>query len=94
MKVRLDTLLNLLGQEDFFPEAQVDGDKLNIRLLNCPFRAVALQSKAVCTIDSNLISAMLDIDIERESCIHDGDSGCVYTARLNDADIVKLTASA
>ena len=64
----------------------VDG-MLRIRLLNCPFRSVALQNKAVCTFDLNLISTMLDLDVEREHCIHDGDSGCMYTAAVGAGTI-------
>ena len=48
--------------------------------MNCPFRSVALQNKSVCTFDLNLISTMLDLNVEREQCIHDGDTGCTYTA--------------
>ncbi len=91
LRARLDTLLRLLAQEDFFPEAEVVDDRLRIRLLNCPFRVVALQNKAVCAFDSNLISAMLDVDVIRESCIHDGDSGCIYTASLGAADAERLS---
>ncbi|MCI0438724.1 MAG: ArsR family transcriptional regulator, partial [Chloroflexi bacterium] len=93
LRARLDTLLRLLEQEDFFPEAEIVEDRLRIRLLNCPFRVVALQNKAVCAFDSNLISAMLDVDLTRESCIHDGDSGCIYTACLDAADAERLSAS-
>ena len=77
---RLPTLMRRLRDDDFFPDAQINGDKLRIRLLNCPFRSVALQNKAVCTFDLNLISMMLGVDVDREECIRDGDSGCAYTA--------------
>lgn len=84
---RLATLVGHLGREDFFPEAEMVDGMLRIRLLNCPFRSVALQNKAVCTFDLNLISTMLDLDVEREHCIHDGDSGCMYTAAVGAGTI-------
>ena len=80
LSVRLATLMRHLGQEDFFPEASVADGTLRIRLLNCPFRSVALQNKAVCTFDLNLISSLLDLNVARDECIHDGDSGCTYAA--------------
>ena len=84
---RLAALVGHLGREDFFPETEMVDGMLRIRLLNCPFRSVALQNKAVCTFDLNLISTMLDLDVEREHCIHDGDSGCMYTAAVGAGTI-------
>ena len=81
---RLSALMDLLKQGDFFPEAEVVGGTLRIKLLNCPFRSVALQNKAVCSFDANLISTMLDVDPTREACIHDGDAGCMYSADVGD----------
>ena len=82
---RLKTLMGHLGEANFFPEADVAAGNLRIRLLNCPFRCVALENDTVCKFDLHLISSMLDLDIQRAECIHDGDSGCMYTAALGDA---------
>ena len=57
---------------------------LRIRLLNCPFRSVALENKAVCTYDLNLISSLLDLDVDRAECIQEGDTSCMYTAAVGD----------
>ena len=91
---RLAALVRLLDERDFFPETEVSEGVLQIRLLNCPFRAVALNNNAVCTFDSNLMSAMLDIDLERRTCIHDGDGGCVYAAPVDDREAQLLSAVA
>ena len=80
LDARLDVLRSHLENEDFSPDVEFVGDSLRIRLLNCPFRAVALQNKAVCTFDYGLISTMLGTEVEREQCIHDGDTACMYTA--------------
>ena len=79
---RLDVLMHHLGDEDFYPEAAVEDGVLRIELLNCPFRSVALQNKAVCEFDLNLISSMLEVDITRDECIHDGDGSCTYSAAV------------
>ena len=88
---RLSTLMALLQQQDFFPEAEVVDGTLRIKLLNCPFRSVALQNKAVCFFDANLIASMLDLDPEREACIHDGDSSCMYTATIGPQEAERLS---
>ena len=92
LEYRLGKLMQLLTQEDFFPEAEVVDGTLMIRLLNCPFRSVALQNKAVCSFDWNLISAMLDVDVAQASCIHHGDSGCMYTAQISAYEARKPSA--
>ena len=84
LEVRLKALLRLLGDEDFYPEANFVDGTLRIRLINCPFRSVALRSKAVCTFDSNIISSMLDMAVSQEMCINDGADGCVYIGRVDE----------
>ena len=77
---RLEVLMGHLAEQDFSPEAEVSGSAITIRLLNCPFRSVALQNKAVCGYDYSLTSSMLGLDVQRDNCICDGDTGCTYTA--------------
>ena len=79
---RLQALLQLLHKENFSPEAEVVDGTLNIRLLNCPFRSVALRTRAVCSFDSNLISTVLGVDVERSECIQNGHDSCMYTANV------------
>ncbi len=80
---RLATLVELLSDADFFPEVEVGDTAIRIRLLNCPFRSVALQNRAVCSFDSNLISALLKVQPSRDECIHDGATGCTYTTAIS-----------
>ena len=84
---RLGTLLRLLRKEEFSPEATVVDGILRIRLLNCPFRTVALQNRAVCSFDAGLISAVLNTDLSREECIQDGHSCCTYSAYIGAEQI-------
>ena len=90
--VRLDNLLRLLTEEDFYPAVEVVGDTLRINLVNCPFRSVALRSKAVCAFDSTMISSMLDIEVAQDMCIHDGADGCVYVGRIGAEQVEELAA--
>ena len=81
---RLGTLLHLLQQEDFSPEADILDGILRIRLLNCPYRFAALRNRAICSFDSSLISVILNVDPTLQECIQDGHSCCVYTANVSD----------
>lgn len=90
---RVASLERHLEDQTFLPEMDVSDGSLKIRLMNCPFRSVALQSKAVCTFDLNVISSMLDMNVERHNCIHDGDSGCMYVADLSAEAERQLTTA-
>ncbi len=90
---RLATLVGHLEAEDFSPEAEVEGGSLRIKLHNCPFRSVALENKAVCAFDFGLVSSFLDLDVQREECIHDGDHGCTYRAALDTSEEKQLAAA-
>ena len=87
---RLTTMMQLLEEENFSPEAEVIDGSLQIRLMNCPYRSVALENKAVCSFDANLISTVLNIGVEQQDCIHDGDPGCSYVARLDGSEAQAL----
>lgn len=90
---RLQTLMGHLQTQDFFPEASVSGGALRISLHNCPYRAVALQNKAVCAFDLGLISSLLALDVTREECISDGDAGCMYSAAVGEPAKQDILAS-
>ena len=83
---RLHALMRLLQQEKFSPEAEIIDGMLRIRLLNCPYRFAALQNKAICAFDSNLISALLNVDPTQEKCIQDGHSCCMYTTFIGSSN--------
>lgn len=78
LESRLSTLLAHLTQRDYFPEVEVVGGELRLRVLNCPFRSVALQNGVVCTFDQKLFSAILGVDLVRNACPDDGE-GCLYS---------------
>lgn len=82
LNYRLEVLLRLLQEEDFSPDATVAEGVLQIRLLNCPYRSVALRNKTICSFDSSLISVALNHDTKLQERIQDGDSCCVYSIQV------------
>ena len=82
LEQKLEILVSHLRESDFSPDVEVRDGTLRIKLMNCPFRSVALEHESVCTYDSNLIAKILDVDLQRQGCIHDGEAHCVYTAEV------------
>ena len=81
---RTAALLDILSAEEFLPEAQVVDSRIQIKLLNCPFRTVAMANNAVCDFDHNVITDVLGLEMSRTSCIHDGDPCCIYESAPTD----------
>jgi predicted ArsR family transcriptional regulator len=79
---KLTHLEQALAQEGFAPEVVQTNGNVQIRLHNCPFRAVALGQEAVCCIDRNLIAGILGVEPEQQSSIRDGNLTCSYLAPL------------
>jgi predicted ArsR family transcriptional regulator len=84
LKERTASLLDVLDAEEFLPEAEFVDGRVQIKLLNCPFRTVAMANDAVCDFDSKVITSVLGLEMSRTSCIHDGDACCVYQSGPTD----------
>ena len=80
---RIEALMGVLTDDEFYPEYEIVDGQMRLFLMNCPFRSVALQNTAVCSYDSNVITAMLGTKVEREACISNGDGCCLYTAQIS-----------
>ena len=74
----LDGLISQLGVDGFNPEVESREDGVSIKLLNCPFRSVAVNHESVCEYDAHLIKSFLGIDPERDDSIRNGNPHCVY----------------
>ena len=57
-------------------EHQDDG--YYIREVNCPYYHVGQDHPEVCAVDQTLISNLLNVPIEKVTCILDGDAYCTY----------------
>ena len=90
---RFVNMMKLLEEENFSPEAEVVDGALQIRLLNCPFRSVALVNKAVCSFDGNLISTVLNVGLDHQACIYDGDPSCTYVAQMGVSQAEALSSA-
>ena len=77
-EAKLEGLISQLGVDGFHPEVESSEGKVSIKLLNCPFRSVAVDHEAVCEYDAHLIKSFLGIDPQRDDSIRDGNPHCVY----------------
>ena len=84
---RLSKLESALSQQGFAPRIDRTDGHAEIHLCNCPFRAAAMCEESVCRADQRLISSIMGVEPERQTCIRDGAAQCTYLVKLNDSPI-------
>ncbi len=75
---RIKLLDTLMKQEGFTVEIEQHDDMIEIKELSCPYYQVGQDHPEVCIVDRTLISNILDMPVEKISCILDGDHLCTY----------------
>jgi len=89
---RVKSLVTLMDRQDFSPTLGLDGNTVELKLMNCPFRSVAMKNPSICSYDFHLISKMLVVDISRIESIRDGAGGCAYRIMATESEIRELAA--
>lgn len=89
---RVEVLINVLEERDFFPELELTGTEMRLKLMNCPYRFVALQNRAVCSFDSNVVSAFITEGVKQPECITNGSTHCVYSVNIRNGDMESIAA--
>lgn len=75
---KLDFLKSTLGKEGFSVEWKKTGDSYVIQEYGCPYLQIGMEHPEVCHVDSTFIAKILDMPIEKTSCVLSGDSFCRY----------------
>jgi len=87
LEERLQYLVHVLSEEGFMVELQRGADEGETVLaeLNCPYSYVGQRHPEVCTIDHMLIRALLGTEVERTSCVLQGDRTCLFSVQAHMA---------
>ena len=80
---KLDLIKELLGQEGFSIDWEEQGDQILINEITCPYYHIGKSHPEVCQVDQTLISTVLSVPVEKQSCILYGDSHCTYAIAEN-----------
>jgi predicted ArsR family transcriptional regulator len=77
---KLESLKNMLTEEGFMPEYEVDEENntIEFRECNCPFREVVKETRLPCQLEAEFYQNIFNGDAERTSYIADGDYSCSY----------------
>ncbi len=82
---RLDYLVRLLSEEGFLSTWERTSDGYRLMEYSCPYLSIGATHSEVCTIDTQLMSSVLELHVEKESCMLHGDRCCQFTV-ISNAD--------
>ncbi len=79
LEQKMALLVELLGEEGFMAAWNVVGERLELTEYHCPYLRIGQRHPEVCRIDHTLISQVLELPVERNACLLDGDDHCTFT---------------
>ncbi len=84
---KMALLVQVLGEEGFMAAWNKVGDAYHLTEYNCPYFAIGQRHPEVCTIDQTLISRVLDIAVEKTTCLLNGDQHCVFVIHPDKIEV-------
>ncbi len=78
LEERLDTLINVLGNEGFLASWEEQDGEYTLTEYSCPYFMVGQEHPEICHIDWQLITTILDTPVKRRTCMLNGDTNCKY----------------
>ena len=76
---KMSLLVEVLGEEGFMAHWNVVGETYQLTEYNCPYFRIGHKHPEVCRIDEVLISSVLDLPVEKHTCLLNGDERCTFT---------------
>ncbi len=75
---RLNEVVIFFSKKGFVVDWEASGGNFKIHTHSCPYRQVVKKHHEVCSLDSQVISAMVGVVPTRIACFAAGDDHCVY----------------
>jgi predicted ArsR family transcriptional regulator len=90
LEEKMDLLMELLGTEGFMAHWNRTGETISLTEYNCPYLAIGQRHPEVCAIDQTVIRQVLNADVEKTTCVLNGDHHCVFVIRPEAAGTIPL----
>jgi len=86
IKSRVEMLVQMLEEEGFMPEFDLDAQKreLTIKECNCPFSEVIKETRLPCKLEALFFKRLFNEKAERTTYIAEGDYACSYQIPINE----------
>ena len=78
LEEKMDLLMELLGTEGFMAHWNRTGETISLTEYHCPYLHIGQRHPEVCAIDHSVIRQVLNADVEKTTCVLNGDEHCVF----------------
>lgn len=84
LETKLEALMQMLEEEGFMPEFEIDDDKekVTVKECNCPFSEVVKETRLPCKLEAKFYEKLFEQQMERTTYIAEGDHACTYEVEL------------
>ncbi|MDT8304504.1 MAG: DeoR family transcriptional regulator [Anaerolineae bacterium] len=82
---RLRYLVDLLAEEGFLARWEKRDGRYHLVEYSCPYRSLGDEHAEVCSLDRDLIVAVLNTEVTQHSCMLSGDNACEFSFVPNQA---------
>ncbi|MEZ4516829.1 MAG: hypothetical protein R3C44_08315 [Chloroflexota bacterium] len=76
---RLDYLVKLLTEEGFLSKWEQTEDGYTLIEYSCPYISVGNNHAEICHFDKQLILGVLEVPVQQQSCMLNGEACCQFT---------------
>ncbi len=83
VRERLLELYHIYEERGSMPEWEETADNYVFRVYNCGIQRVSREFPEICQYELRMISRLLDLEVERKSCMSKGDDVCFYLIKRN-----------
>lgn len=78
LEEKMELLMELLGTEGFLAHWNRTGETISLTEYHCPYLHIGQRHPEVCAIDQTVIRQVLNANVEKTTCVLNGDNHCVF----------------
>ncbi len=81
---KMALLIEMLGTEGFLAHWNRTGETISLTEYSCPYLRIGQRHPEVCAIDQSVIQQVLNVNVEKTTCVLDGADRCVFVISPGD----------
>ena len=81
LQERVRSLAAALDERGILADVSHNDDIIYLHEYNCPYHELAAEHREICEMEEAMMSDVLGAEVELQSCIMDGDTGCSFAVR-------------
>jgi len=85
---RVRSLAQILDNKGIMSDISLDSDVIFLHEYHCPYHELAETHREICEMERDMMSQVLDADVELTVCMMDGHHSCSFAVRPQAEDLI------